>query len=212
MAWKLENGEARAKESPNSFEIPDREARRNLVPGMFAKLIFLQKDSAEGMWVEVKDVLGPGRYEGVLANNPTLIQGLEFGTVLRFEAKNVVNIEDRGAIFHPNPTNYSLDGVFDAFEIWRSDQPRPEVTIEEEDIWYYAAPEEVKKRTRGRGPAQGPSSSIFSRPSEGEGPDRPGSASSKDWSPNRPSRFGSRPSSGFNRPRGDEPRYGGEEV
>lgn len=196
MTWKLENVEMRAKENPETFIIPEPYERKGLEPGMFARLIFLQKDSGERMWVEVKRRLGPGRYEGVLANNPVVIDGLEFGQILKFEAKNVADITDRSQM--PGHGNHTMNGMFDAFEIWKSDAPEREIVADENSMWFWAAPEEVKARSRGR-------SSSPLRPRDERGMERSGydrgerSESPKDWSPMR-SRFGSRPSSRFSRP------------
>jgi hypothetical protein len=205
MKWKLENVEARAKENPDTFQIPDLRDRQGLEPGMFAKLIFLHGDSGERMWVEVKQRFGPGRYEGVLANNPVVIESLEFGDVLKFEAKNVAEITDPSQAYgYRNLTmnGVELGGMFDAFEIWRPSTPPAEIVIDESSPWFYSAPEEVKKRSRGR------SSSI--RPPEDGLPPRPGGGPEgpKDWSP-RSSRFGARPPSRYDVPRREEPGYEG---
>lgn len=206
MKWKLENVETKAKQYPDTFKIPELYERKGLEPGMFAKLIFLQGESGERMWVEVKRRLGPGRYEGVLANSPFSIAGLEFGDILKFEAKNVADIAGPGAA--SGEANYTMNGVFDAFEIWRSDTPRPEVMIDEGDLWYYAAPEEVKKRSRGRAESVQPSERRpFGRSVERPGVER---ENPKDWSPNRPSRFGGPPRSFFNFPRREESEELGE--
>jgi len=124
------------------------------------------------------------------------------GDVLKFEAKHVADITGPGAA--SGQANFTMNGVFDAFEIWRSDTPRPEVMIDEGDLWYYAAPEDVKKRSRGRAESM--------RPSERRPFGRPGieRESPKDWSPNRPSRFGGPPRSFFNFPRQEESEEGGE--
>jgi hypothetical protein len=190
--WKLEDAEAQARKSPGLIQIPPLEQRQNLQPGMFAELMFMAKESKgrERMWVEIKEVLAPGKYEGVLANAPVVIDAVEMGSLIKFGAKHVAAIEDTGALFHPSPMNYNMKGAFDAFEIWRSNEPKSESNIAEDDLWYYAASDEVKSRSS-RSPSRPGSAeeSRFERPE-----------SVRNW---RPSRFG-RPPEGLERSEGRE--------
>ena len=99
MSWSLANVEDRAKEHPETFLIPDRETRETLQPGDIAKLLFeMGVDTGgflrgERMWVEITAVLGPGRYEGKLANSPIAIIELARGDLLKFGAEHVANWE-----------------------------------------------------------------------------------------------------------------------
>lgn len=154
MTWKLDNVEALNKKHPDTFEIPPDYIRDGLIPGDFVKLVFIQEnpEAGERMWVEVKRVLKKG-YEGVLANRPTMIDGLEFGDVVKFEPKHVADVQPHSSA---NQQNYTMNGVSEAFEMWRSSEPRSEVVVDESDMWFHAAPEAVKQRSRGRGRSGSP--------------------------------------------------------
>lgn len=104
--WCLEDGEARHTGAPDTFWIPDRQARQNLQTGDLAKLIFrISVDDAnedvavESMWVVVRERTSDG-YLGILDNDPYAIaENDEFwsGTELPFSAKHVINIEKHDA-------------------------------------------------------------------------------------------------------------------
>jgi hypothetical protein len=143
MAWKLDDVENRHRRSA-TFWIPPEDMRVNLEPGIFAKLVFVQKapSAGERMWVEISDVTGPGKYKGRLANNPVSIKGLEFGDEVVFEAKHVADIEVPGS-----PIPYPQMGAFEAFERWRREpavlEPLPPGA--ENDPWTMWAPEELRR-------------------------------------------------------------------
>lgn len=93
--WQLESGEARADEF-GTFEIPTYEARASLQKGMYVKVIFsFEGGGVERMWVEV---LGgdSGGYVGSLISTPATVTEhvLSSGTVIRFEPRHVIDIED----------------------------------------------------------------------------------------------------------------------
>ena len=76
--YKLLNAEKKAAKSPNTFTLPDAEARASLGPGIYAKLGFdpcIENCPCERMWVLVLNKLEgqPYLYEGILKNNPEFI-------------------------------------------------------------------------------------------------------------------------------------------
>jgi hypothetical protein len=73
------------------FWMPDLEDRENLPIGESVKLIFAGNRVTERMWVKVTAQNGDGSYVGVLRNTPVRLP-LEPGCLVRFEAKNVIQI------------------------------------------------------------------------------------------------------------------------
>jgi hypothetical protein len=102
--WCLEDGEEYHREAPDTFWIPELEAREGLQPGDLAKLIFRisidnpeEPVSVERMWVLVREII-PGGYLGILDNDPDAIEeNKEFwsGIELPFEPRHVINIGER---------------------------------------------------------------------------------------------------------------------
>ena len=62
--------------------------RKSLQPGDHAKLVFDQGEGGERMWVRITSV-NDGKYRGVLANNPVLVD-LRLGRRVTFEPRHVV--------------------------------------------------------------------------------------------------------------------------
>ena len=100
--WTLVDGEQRAREHPDTFEVPPRDQREQLGLGDFAKAIFvtpsmLQQNMGERMWLRVlerKQVgKGPITYRGQLDNSPHLVSGLKAGDDVTFRPENVIAIE-----------------------------------------------------------------------------------------------------------------------
>jgi hypothetical protein len=117
--WCLEDGEARARKSPKTFQIPPRWVRKALEPGDFAQLIFRisldnedddEAESVERMWVIVRGRTSNG-YMGMLNNQPATISENELfweGTELPFEPHHVIdarkgNEESLGLALAPPP-------------------------------------------------------------------------------------------------------------
>ncbi|AJD41666.1 DUF2314 domain-containing protein [Rhizobium sp. SEMIA 4085] len=102
--WCLDDGEEYHRAAPDTFWIPDREAREALQPGDLAKLIFrISVDDPEApvaverMWVLVRERI-PGGYFGILDNDPEAIDDNEefwSGIELPFAARHVINIDGR---------------------------------------------------------------------------------------------------------------------
>jgi hypothetical protein len=100
--WSLENGEEYHRRAPETFWIPDRQARESLHPGDLAKLIFkIALDDPddpfayERMWVIVREKTDGG-YFGMLDNEPdSIAQNDEFwlGTELPFRPEHIINLE-----------------------------------------------------------------------------------------------------------------------
>lgn len=93
--WKLVNAETRAKTSPETFEIPDREARESLKPGNIVKLIFELQNSTdiagERMWVEIIGK-ADNMYIGTLDNDPQFIKDLAAGDKIDFRPEHITEI------------------------------------------------------------------------------------------------------------------------
>ena len=104
--WCLHSGEEYHATAPETFPIPSLDARENLKPGDFVKLIFeIHVDSdedpyqVERMWVIVREVTAEG-YLGVLDNDPYCIsENDQFwsGIELPFEPQHVIAIQSRDA-------------------------------------------------------------------------------------------------------------------
>lgn len=100
--WCLDDGEDYHREAPNTFWIPELNAREHLQPGDLVKLIFrIAIDSPENevaverMWVIVRERV-PGGYLGVLDNEPSSIdENNEFwlGTEFPFQPQHIINID-----------------------------------------------------------------------------------------------------------------------
>lgn len=90
------DGEAQNAAHPTTFHIPPKEERLNLRPGDLAKVIFNPPSGqgyAERMWVKITEVPEPGKYAGILDNDPTNPNlGLRFKARVEFEAKHVIQL------------------------------------------------------------------------------------------------------------------------
>jgi hypothetical protein len=101
--WRLEDGEARARKSPKTFQIPPRWVREALEPGDFAQLIFRiavddedQSEEFERMWVIVRERVRGG-YMRLLNNEPASIEENDLfwlGTELPFEPQHVIDVRE----------------------------------------------------------------------------------------------------------------------
>lgn len=94
MKYELEDGEAMNASFPDKFYIPPRSERETLLPGDYAKVVFLAKGEGERMWVEVTttdpDAATP--YEGTLANQPIVHTRLTLGDLVQFGPEHVIQI------------------------------------------------------------------------------------------------------------------------
>ncbi|MEN8662992.1 MAG: hypothetical protein ACN4GF_01715 [Lentimonas sp.] len=95
VTFTLEDAEGLNREYPNSFWIPSRERRENLVMDDLVKLVFNLSDGkqtqAERMWVLVKSV-GSSRYIGVPDNDPYSVDQIKTGLEITFEPRHVIDI------------------------------------------------------------------------------------------------------------------------
>ena len=98
--WKLECGESRHKETPDTFSIPERKLRESLEPEEIVKLIFRivlvdaegnKSEEVERMWVSVKGRIGRF-YRGELDNDPYCTDEIAAGMEVFFEPRHVVQI------------------------------------------------------------------------------------------------------------------------
>ncbi len=92
--WRLEDVEARQRESPRLYPIPRSAERKNLRPGDLAKLVFLidgnPEVDGERMWVEVESVEGVS-FLGRLTNQPRWV-ALSPGDPVAFEPRHVAAV------------------------------------------------------------------------------------------------------------------------
>jgi len=97
--WTVSDGEVAHQNSPETFEIPPYEERNTLEIGDWAKLRFLffaieingTPINGERMWVEVVVQQGDF-YKGVLINSPVFLEALQYGDVVWFEPRHVIDI------------------------------------------------------------------------------------------------------------------------
>lgn len=86
---RIIDAEAQARKH-RSFEIPAKEARTDLRPGDFAKLVFRRKGAGERMWVQVHQA-ERGCYRGELDSEPVVLP-LEPGRPIQFTPRNIIQI------------------------------------------------------------------------------------------------------------------------
>ncbi len=95
MEYILDDGEALNREHPDTFWIPSRNERGNLLPGELVKLIFRislgAEERVERMWVIVKERLDSG-YVGELDNDPHCTTDLRSGAKVEFQPEHVIQI------------------------------------------------------------------------------------------------------------------------
>jgi len=91
--WHLGSGVVRNREYPETFEIPDEEAKQAIEPGVVVKLVFEMSDGwGERMWVEVVAVKRR-HIVGSLRNHPIGIPRLDWGDKVRFKRDHIIDIE-----------------------------------------------------------------------------------------------------------------------
>lgn len=95
MEYALDNGEELNREHPDTFWIPPRDERENLLPGELVKLIFRisleEEPHVERMWVIVKERVANG-YIGVLDNDPYCTTELQSGEQIEFRPEHIIQI------------------------------------------------------------------------------------------------------------------------
>lgn len=95
MEFRLDDGEAIQTDHPETFRIPSRMQRENLLPGELVKLILRiavgPKTDVERMWVIVKSRAN-GAYVGTLDNDPLCTTELKSGHEIKFGPEHVIQI------------------------------------------------------------------------------------------------------------------------
>jgi len=96
LYYRLESGEALQAAHPESFEIPERQAREAVPVGGLVKLIFnFDQDGVERMWVRVAhrqaNGYGHGAYLGTLDSEP-LCGLLQLGGAVSFRPEHITEI------------------------------------------------------------------------------------------------------------------------
>lgn len=109
--WQLRDGEASAREHPDTFDMPPREVRDNLRRLDLVQLIFDIEGEGEGgevevlgerMWALVAERIGR-YYIGILASEPALVDPasnfyLRRGCEVLFAPEHVVRVEAAEAV------------------------------------------------------------------------------------------------------------------
>jgi len=97
LNYELDNGEEMHAAAPATFYLPSLEARLNLKPGDFVKLVFrIEHDSGfdvERMWVKIECVTPTG-YQGLLDNDPYCTDELRAGAPVEFGPQHVIQIHE----------------------------------------------------------------------------------------------------------------------
>ena len=95
VTFTFEDGEILNQENPDTFWIPAKERRENLVKGDLVKLVFNLSDGeqtqGERMWVIVKGGDSSG-YTGILDNDPYSTDQIKAGLEVSFEPRHVIDI------------------------------------------------------------------------------------------------------------------------
>ena len=98
--YVLDNGEAIHREHPDTYWIPEKEARENLQAGQLVKLVFRMEEtkgseniSVERMWVEVHSK-NQKLYKGALDNDPSGSECVVDGQIVYFQACHVIGIHE----------------------------------------------------------------------------------------------------------------------
>lgn len=90
----LIDGCKRNLENPDSFPIPEREAKELIRPGSYVKLMFAITACAERMWV-LTTARNGAKLKGTLSNEPFLLSDdLALGDQVAFTLDNVIDIQD----------------------------------------------------------------------------------------------------------------------
>jgi hypothetical protein len=98
--YSLEDGEEYNRRNPDTFPIPQDEARKNLQPGEIVKLMFAIRaggvEQVERMWVVVQRHEGD-EYVGELDNQPTSTDLMRPGLTVRFRPRHIIAIHPKNA-------------------------------------------------------------------------------------------------------------------
>jgi hypothetical protein len=95
--WRLVSGIKQNRKHPESFWIPDEEAKQAIEPGMLVKLFFHMRNGLDGdrwaerMWVQVIAVKRR-HIIGMLRNEPIGIPRLDLGDEVKFERDHIIDI------------------------------------------------------------------------------------------------------------------------
>jgi Uncharacterized protein conserved in bacteria (DUF2314) len=95
--WHLDSGVKRNREHPETFEIPDREDKQAIAPGVFVKLLFDTTDLwgrrnwGERMWVKVV-AIKKRHIVGMLDNEPIGIPRLYRCDQVKFRHDHIIDI------------------------------------------------------------------------------------------------------------------------
>lgn len=88
--YKLKSGTKANRKSPESFWVPTEAEKDAINPGDYVKLMFKDSSGTERMWVLVVET--GDEMKGTLANGPVFVDSVEFGEVVTFKRKHVIDI------------------------------------------------------------------------------------------------------------------------
>lgn len=93
--WMIEDASLLALDNPTTFFTPSPEEIKSLTRGNIVKLIFCpvnpEESCGERMWVGIESA-NDDIFTGRLINVPCM-QGLEYGDLIEFEEKNIIDVE-----------------------------------------------------------------------------------------------------------------------
>lgn len=87
--YRLINAVERARQHPETFEIPSKSERENLEEGSHVKVIFMP---GERIWIKVLGISG-NRFRGKVDNIPIVTRGIKRGDIIRFGPEHIIDIK-----------------------------------------------------------------------------------------------------------------------
>jgi hypothetical protein len=135
--WHLNSGVKLNRQYPETFWIPDEEAKQDLWPGVAVKLMFVitnvwgQHQWGERMWV---DVVAVKRHHlaGILVNHPIGIPRLDPGDRVKFKRDHIIDITWASECLCESWEDHEDHLIVEAYEGCNSDhklmaeEPEPE--------------------------------------------------------------------------------------
>lgn len=121
--WYLENVREIAKERPYTFYVPSDELIKMLKVGDVVKLIFVNTEQQENnpfdserIWVEITQIDG-NDFVGLLDNKPFIIQDLNLGDEVSFQACHIIDWYDDELIDPVPPLDNYWDRCYTTWAI-----------------------------------------------------------------------------------------------
>lgn len=89
---RLVDGIQMNADNPETFDIPTNEDIDNLTIGSHVKVGFKSDNGTERMWVKLTNEVDGNTVNGVLDNDPVLVEDIECGDLIQFERKHIIGI------------------------------------------------------------------------------------------------------------------------